>query len=54
MPTAEVIILIESENTQDAESKFRNVVLPVLCRTTQLIIRYRLGELLEFDREHST
>jgi putative adenylate-forming enzyme len=45
----EDIILIEPEDIHDAEGKVCNVVLTDLYRTTQPIIRYRLGDLLEFD-----
>lgn len=47
----EDIILIEPEEVHDAEGKVCNVVLTDLYRATQPIIRYRLGDLLEFDPE---
>lgn len=44
-------ILVEEEEIGNAESAVKNAILTDLYRTTQPIIRYRLGDLLEFDPE---
>jgi len=45
------IILVEGEPVDPAQPNIQNVILTDLYRTTQPIIRYRLGDLLEFDPE---
>lgn len=44
-------ILVEVEDIRGDESPVKNAILTDLYRTTQPIIRYRLGDLLEFDPE---
>jgi putative adenylate-forming enzyme len=44
-------ILVEEEDIGRPSSEVRNVILTDLYRVTQPIIRYRLGDLLEFDTE---
>lgn len=47
----EDLILVEGEAVDEAQPNVQNVILTDLYRTTQPIIRYRLGDLLEFDPE---